>query len=99
MEESRTGCGTGRLASAHLAVRRLRGGGRPPVLQQLLLQFVLLLRGVEAVHRHELVAKLLQPGVGAEAAGGQGRPFPSHRPLRHLGTDQVSHSTQPQLGP
>lgn len=49
-------------ASAHLALHGLPSSGGlhrgsvPPVLQQLLLQFVLLLRGVEVVHRHELVA-------------------------------------------
>lgn len=41
---------------AHLALRGLRGGGVPAMLQQLLLQLILLLRGVEAVHGHELVA-------------------------------------------
>lgn len=59
--------------SAHLALCGLRrgsglhGGSVPPVLQQLLLQFILFLRGVEVVHGHELVAELLQPAGG----GGQ----------------------------
>lgn len=37
------------------------------MFQEFLLQLVLLLRGVKVVHRHELVAQLLQPGGRTEA--------------------------------
>lgn len=52
----------GKLASAYLALCGLQGGSGlyggciSPMFQELLLQFVLLLRGVKVVHRHELVA-------------------------------------------
>lgn len=51
-----------KLAGAHLALcglqgcSSLQGGSISPMFQKLLLQFILLLRGVKVVHGHELVA-------------------------------------------
>lgn len=44
------------------------------MFQEFLLQLVLLLRGVKVVHRHKLVAQLLQPGVGQRLCEGREEP-------------------------
>jgi hypothetical protein len=76
----------GNLVSAHLALRGLQRGSSlhrrriPPMLQQFLLQFILLLCGVKAVHGHELMAQLLQPVSEADASEVRVSPSSSQLP-------------------
>lgn len=83
------------LISAHLALQSLHRGSVPPVFQQLLLQFILLLRGVKVVHGHELVAELLQP-EGWPHAVEAGPALPSHQSSKSK--VQLSQSIQPLSG-